>query len=129
MNGMSPQLQNQINQFQQVQQQLQTTTSQKVQMQAQQKEMQRTVEELSKATGDVYKTAGALLIKVDDKEAVKADLEESLETLEIRIKGLERQEQSLRERFEVLQDAINRAMGNAPAQAPSRRSDDEDDDE
>lgn len=126
MNGMSPQLQNQITQFQQVQQQLQTTTSQKVQMQAQLKEMQRTIEELGKATGDVYKTAGALLIKVDDKDAVKADLEESVETLEIRIKGLERQEQSLRERFEVLQDTINRAMGNTPA-APARSSDEDED--
>lgn len=126
MNGMSPQLQNQITQFQQVQQQLQTTTTQKVQMQSQQKEMQRTVEELNKATGDVYKTAGALLIKVDDKDALKADLEESLETLEIRIRGLERQEQSLRERFEVLQETINRAMGNAPAPRPSRDVDEDD---
>ena len=121
MNGMSPQLQNQITQYQQVQQQLQATATQKVQMQSQQKEMQRSLEELNKSTGDVYKTAGALLIKVDDKEAVKADLEESLETLEIRIKSLARQEQSLRERFEVLQDSINRAMGNAPA----RPADDE----
>lgn len=130
MNGMSPQLQNQITQFQQVQQQLQTTTTQKVQMQTQQKEMERTIEELNKATGDVYRTAGALLIKVDDKEALKADLEESLETLEIRIKGLERQEQALREKFEVLQEAINRAMGNGPApQQANRRALDEEDDE
>ncbi len=127
MNGMSPQLQNQITQLQQVQQQLQTTNTQKVQMQSQQREMQRTVEELDKATGDVYKTAGALLIKVDDKAALKADLEDSLETLEIRIKGLERQEQSLRERFEVLQETINRAMGNAPA--PQASNLDEEDEE
>ncbi len=124
MNGMSPQLQNQITQFQQVQQQLQATTSQKVQMQAQLKEMQRTVEELGKATGTVYKTAGALLIQVDDKDSLKADLEERVETLEIRIRGLERQEQSLREKFEVLQDTINRAMGNGPA--PRRSDEDED---
>ena len=125
MNGMSPQLQNQITQYQQVQQQLQATATQKVQMQSQQKEMQRSLEELNKSTGDVYKTAGALLIKVDDKEAVKADLEESLETLGIRIKSLERQEQSLRERYEVLQDAINRAMGNAPAAPQASRLDED----
>lgn len=127
MNGMSPQLQNQITQLQQVQQQLQTTSAQKSQMQVQLKEMQRTIEELDKSTGDVYKTAGALLIKVDDKAALKADLEESVETLEIRVKSLDRQEQSLRERYEVLQDAINRAMGNAPATPQASRLDDEDD--
>ena len=124
MNGMSPQLQNQITQLQQVQQQLQATSSQRSQMQVQLKEMQRTVEELDKATGDVYKTSGALLIKVDDKAALKADIEESIETLEIRVKSLERQEQSLRERYEVLQDALNRAMGNAPQ---ASHLDDEDD--
>ncbi len=127
MNGMSPQLQNQITQLQQVQQQLQTTSAQRSQMQVQLKEMQRTIEELDKSTGDVYKTAGALLIKVDDKAALNADLEDSLETLEIRIKGLERQEQSLRERFEVLQETINRAMGNAPA--PQASNLDEEDEE
>ena len=122
MNGMSPQLQNQITQLQQVQQQLQTTSAQRSQMQVQLKEMQRTIEELDKSTGDVYKTAGALLIKVDDKAALKADIEE---TLEIRVKSLERQEQSLRERYEVLQDAINRAMGNAPAAPQASRLDED----
>ena len=125
MNGMSPQLQNQIAQYQQTQQQLQTVTTQKVQMQAQLKEMQRTVEELGKASGDVYKTAGSLLIKVDDKDSLKADLEESVETLEIRIKGLERQESALRENFQNLQNAINTAMGKAPAQAAKGASEDD----
>ncbi|MCQ2070697.1 MAG: prefoldin subunit beta [archaeon] len=128
MNGMSPQLQNQITQYQQVQQQLQNTTAQKMQMQTQLREMQRTVEELGKATGDVYKNVGSLLIKVDDKASLTADLEESIETMEIRVKGLERQETSLREKYEVLQDTINRAMGNAPAPRPAPQSDDEEED-
>ena len=90
MNGMSPQLQNQITQLQQVQQQLQTTSAQRSQMQVQLKEMQRTIEELDKSTGDVYKTAGALLIKVDDKAALKADIEESVENEKVvaAVKGL-----------------------------------------
>ena len=122
MNGMSPQLQNQIAQYQQTQQQLQTVTTQKLQMQSQLKEMQRTLEELNKATGDVYKTAGSLLIKVDDKDALKADLEETTETLEIRIKGLERQETALQTNFQNLQNAINSAMGKA---APKAQNDEE----
>ena len=73
MNSISPQLQNQIAQFQQLQQQLQAVSSQKIQMEAQLKEVERTMEELDKATGDIYKNVGSLMIKVDDKEAVSGD--------------------------------------------------------
>ncbi|KUE74012.1 prefoldin subunit beta [Candidatus Methanomethylophilus sp. 1R26] len=133
MNGISPQLQNQITQFQQVQQQLQTVLAQKSQMEAQQKELQRTVEELEKSKGDVYRNVGVLLIKVDDKEALKAELDESLETVGIRIRGLEKQEKDLRAKYEMLQSNINNAMGGASARSASRaaakRSDDDEEDE
>ncbi len=111
MNNMSPQLQNQIAQFQQLQQQIQAISSQKLQMNAQKKEMERTIEELDKSTGDVYKNVGSLLIKVEDKATVKSEIEESMETVEIRINALERQEKGLREKYETLQETINKAMG------------------
>ena len=66
---------------------------------------------MDKATGDVYKNVGSLMIKVNDKEAVKMDLEESKETLEVRIKSLERQEKNLREKYTEMQNTINAAMG------------------
>lgn len=113
MNGMSPQLQNQIAQFQQTQQQLQAVSTQKVQMDAQKREIVRTLEELNKSAGDVYKTAGTLMIKVDDKDALKAELEESIEMMDVRISSLERQENSLKDRYTALQETINAAMGNA----------------
>lgn len=111
MNGISPQLQNQITQFQQIQQQLQAVTTQKMQMEAQKREMVKTSEELGKSTGDVFKNVGSLLVKVDDKEALKADIDESIETMGIRINGLDKQEKSLRERYESLQNTINSALG------------------
>lgn len=111
MNNISPQLQNQIAQFQQLQQQLQAVSSQKIQMEAQMKEIERTVEELDKSTGDVYKNVGSLMMKVDDKGSVKMELEESKETLDIRIKSLERQEKNLREKYTEMQNTINTAMG------------------
>ena len=116
MNNISPQLQNQIAQFQQVQQQLQSVSTQKLQMNAQIKEIERTISELEKATGDVYRNVGSLLIKVDDKDAVKAELEESKETLEVRVKSVERQEAGLREKYNSLQETINKAMGKPAAQ-------------
>lgn len=117
MNGISPQLQNQIAQYQQVQQQLQAVSGQKMQFDTQKREMARTLEELNSATGDVYKSAGSLLIKVEDKDKLKSDLEESIETMEVRISSLDRQEKSLQDKFKVLADTINAAMGNAPAKA------------
>ena len=114
MNNMSPQLQNQIQQYQQVQQQIQAVAQQRAQMAAQLKEMQRTVAELEKATGTVYRNVGALLVQVDDPAALKAEIEESVETVEIRVSGLERQEKGLREKFESLQAAISAAMGQQP---------------
>lgn len=127
MNGISPQLQNQISQYQQVQQQLQNVMTQKSQMESQRRELQRTVEELAKAEGDVYRNVGMLLVKVSDKAALKDELEESLETLGIRVKSLERQEKDLGDRYESLGEAINRAMGNttAPRAAPAKNEDED----
>ncbi len=116
MNGISPQLQNQITQFQQVQQQLQNVSAQKAQMDIQLRELKRTVEELDRSSGDVYKSAGALLIKVDDKAALRAELEESVETMEIRVKSFERQEKTLKEKYQSLQETLNKAMGNVSAE-------------
>ncbi|MDR2865951.1 MAG: prefoldin subunit beta [Methanomassiliicoccaceae archaeon] len=112
MNNMSPQLQNQIAQFQQVQQQLQTVATQKMQMEAQKRELERTKEELSKSTGDVYKSVGSLLIKADNRETLLNEIEESMETMGIRIKALDRQEKGLREKFTSLQETINKQMGS-----------------
>lgn len=112
MNNMSPQLQNQIAQFQQVQQQLQATSNQKIQMEAQKKEMERTVDELGKSEGDVYKNVGSLLLKVRDKEEVKNEILDSMETMDIRIKSLDRQEKGLREKYENLQAVINKSLSH-----------------
>jgi len=111
MNSISPQLQNQITQFQQVQQQLQTVATQKMQMDAQKKEMERTVAELDKTSGNVYRSVGSILMKVDDKAALRTELEDTAETLDVRIKALDRQEKGLREKFQSLQETINKAMG------------------
>ncbi len=119
MDDLSPKVQNQIAQFQQLQQQLQAVLNQKFQMDAQVKEMARTTEELNKSPEDVviYKSIGALLIKADSREAILKDIEESKETMEVRLKSLERQEKSLRDRYQALQEQLNKALS-----APSGQS-------
>lgn len=115
MDELSPKVQNQIAQFQQLQQQLQALVSQKYQMDIQLKEMQRTVEELNKAPADVtvYKSVGSLLIKAQGKDELLKEIEEGKETMEIRVKSLDRQEKTLRDRYQQLQEQISKAFGPA----------------
>lgn len=51
------------------------------------------------------------MIKVDNKDSVKAELEEGKETMEVRVKSMERQEVALREKYESMQESLNKAMG------------------
>jgi prefoldin beta subunit len=120
MDDLSPKVQNQIAQFQQLQQQLQAVLNQKFQMDAQVREMQRTTDELNKAPQDVviYRSIGSLLIKTESKEAVLKEIEEDKETMEVRVKTLERQEKSLKDRYQVLQDQLNKALAAPGGTSP-----------
>ncbi|TLZ69230.1 MAG: prefoldin subunit beta, partial [Methanobacteriota archaeon] len=74
----SPQLQNQIAQYQQLQNQLQVLGTQRVQLEAKLREIEGTLEELGKISGEtpIYKSIGMLLVRQDDREALKKELEE-----------------------------------------------------
>jgi len=126
MDEISPKIQNQIAQFQQLQQQLQTVMSQKIRMDAMLKEMEMTIEELNKAPADatVYKSVGSLMIKVADTPALLKEIEEDKETTEIRVKSLDRQEKMLKEKFQNVQEQLNRAMGQQQA-APLKMDEDD----
>jgi len=125
MDEISPKLQNQIAQFQQLQQQLQTVMGQKIRMDAMLKEMEMTIEELKKTPQDatVYRNVGSLMIKVADIPALLKELEEDKETTEVRIKSLDRQEKMLKEKFQNVQEQLSRAIG---AQGAPLRMDVED---
>jgi len=113
----SPQLQNQIAQYQNLQQQLQVLGSQRVQLEAKLREIESTLEELGKVSTDtpVYKSIGMLLVRQDDRDGLKKELEEHKETLTIRVKSLQKQEKSLSERYNDLAGKIQTALGGAAA--------------
>ena len=117
MKDISPQLQNQIQQYQQLQQQLQVLGSQRLQLEAKLREVDGTLEELGKLPekAPVYKSIGVLLVKADDREALKTELEEHKETLTIRVKSIQKQEKALGERYEDLQKKIQAALGGPQA--------------
>jgi len=110
---LSPQLQNQIAQYQQLQQQLQVLASQRIQLEAKLREIESTLEELGKLSGEtqVYKSIGMLLVRQDDRESLRKELEEHRETLTVRVKSLQKQEKALTERYEQLGEKIQQALG------------------
>ena len=117
MKEISPQLQNQIQQYQQLQQQLQVLGSQRIQLEAKLREIDNTLEELGKLPDDstVYKSIGVLLVRADDRDALKKELDDHKETLTIRVKSIQKQEKALGERYEDLQKKIQSALGGPQA--------------
>ena len=116
MKEISPQLQNQIAQYQQLQQQLQLLAQQRLQLEAKLREIEGTVEELGKVSPDtqVYKSIGMLLVRQDDRESLKKELDEHKETLTVRVKSIQKQEKSLSERYEQLGERIQQTLGSSP---------------
>jgi prefoldin beta subunit len=110
---LSPQLQNQIAQFEQLRQQLQVISLQRQQLEVQLREVEGTLEELGKVASEtpLYKSIGNLLVRVEDREAVRKELLERQETLGIRVKTLQKQEKSFGERYEELSQKIQAALG------------------
>jgi len=120
MKEISPQLQNQIAQYQQLQQQLQLLAQQRLQLEAKLREIDGTLEELNKISGEtqVYKSIGMLLVRQDDRESLKKELEDHKETLTVRVKSIQKQEKSLSERYDQLGEKIQQALGGStPAPA------------
>lgn len=117
MKEISPQLQNQIAQYQQLQQQLQVLASQRIQLEAKLREIDGTLEELGKLSGEtqIYKSIGMLLVRQDDREGIKKELDEHKETLTVRVKSIQKQEKALSERYEGLGEKIRAALGGAPS--------------
>ena len=121
MKEISPQLQNQIAQYQQLQQQLQLLAQQRLQLEAKLREIEGTLEELGKITGEtqVYKSIGMLLVRQDDRESLKKELDDHKETLTVRVKSIQKQEKSLSERYEQLGEKIQQALGGGSATPPA----------
>ena len=107
-----PQIQSQLAQFQQIQEQLQVVIQQRYQLEAQLNEIDRTLEELKKISKDttLFKSIGMVLIKVENKEELEKELEDKKEMLAMRIKTVVRQEETLKEKHQSLQEKLQSAL-------------------
>ncbi|RLF48365.1 MAG: prefoldin subunit beta [Thermoplasmata archaeon] len=97
-----------VAQLQTIQQQLQLILTQKYQYEIEAKEIESTLKELKSLPEDtpVYRSIGAILVRVKDREELIKELEERKENIEVRLKGIEKQESVLRGRYDVLQREI-----------------------
>lgn len=104
-------IQEQLNQFQQVQQQAQSIAMQKQTLTLQLNESKKALDELTKISDnqDVYKTAGPLLIKTTKADS-ETDLKDNIEMLEIRQKTIEKQEKRITGKLEELQKNLQESM-------------------
>ena len=94
-----------VRQLQMFEQNMQNILSQKQNIQGQTLEVDNALEELKNAEGKVYKIVGTVMID-STKERLEKDLNERKEVLELRLKSLKKQEDSFRERAEVLQKEV-----------------------
>ncbi|MDD1681978.1 MAG: prefoldin subunit beta [Methanoregula sp.] len=111
MNNISPKVQNQLSMLQQLQQQLQNILQQKAQYELAVREAKRAQEEIADSADDavMYMSVGTVMMQ-KKKEVVNAKLTEKVETLELRIKSLEKQEKMMQGKFEQLQNQIKAAI-------------------
>ncbi|MDD1656128.1 MAG: prefoldin subunit beta [Methanomicrobiales archaeon] len=111
MENISPKVQNQLAMLQQMQQQLQTVAAQKTQYEMAIRESRRAIEELKDLPEDVevFSNVGTVMVQ-QKKEKVLTGLNEKVESLELRVKSLEKQEKAMQARFEQLSAQIKGAL-------------------
>ncbi len=112
-------LQNDLKQFQRLQQELGAIQQQRLQLDLRLREITHTLEELKTVADEsvIYRPVGGLLVRAKSRKEVEDLLGEEKETLEIRQKGIERQENHLKERYGTMQQELTqqlRAAGISP---------------
>lgn len=114
-------IQNDLKQFQRLQAELQAVSQQRLQFDLKLRETSHTLEELKSVPADatIYRPVGGLLVKAKDREEVEKLLTEEKETLEVRVKSVERQENHLKERYSTMQRELSEALQAAGLAAPS----------
>ncbi|WP_297420338.1 prefoldin subunit beta [Thermococcus sp.] len=103
MQNIPPQVQAMLGQLESYQQQLQLVVQQKQKVQLELTEAKKALEEIEKVEygTTIYKTVGTLIVKTDKAKAVE-ELKEKVETLEVRLGALERQEKKLNDKLKEL---------------------------
>lgn len=107
---MTNEIQQKVMDFERSRNQLMGVSSQKQNLQIQSQTLKTTLEELEKTKEKrVYKAVGNILI-LSDTSAVKKDVKEKQESAELRLKTLQKQEESLVNKLNGLKSEIEAAQ-------------------
>ncbi len=111
MNQIPPQVQEQAEELQQVQQQVQSLAQQKQQLEMNKQETKRALEELDDVEEDtsIYKSVGGIMVKTDVDDA-EEELQDKQDTLSLKLKQIEQQEEKAKERLQKLRTQIQDAL-------------------
>ena len=106
--------------MQMFQQQMQAVSMQKETLSMQNVEIDKALEELtkSKETNDVYKAVGPILIKSTVK-SLDSELKEKKETIDLRLKSLEKQETRVREKLKEVQEKLEHIIKGSQSKGSS----------
>ena len=107
---LSPEAQQILIELQTFQQQMQTVLIQKESLNIQNMEIEKAIEELKKTEHeDVYKAVGPILIKSNKKDLDK-ELTERKETIDLRLKSLQKQENRLKDKLKESQEKFEEIL-------------------
>lgn len=101
---MEKETQEKITQLQTIEQSMQAFLMQKQQLQTQLLETESALKELEK-TNKAYKIVGNIMV-ASDKETIKKELEEKKKTIDIRLKSLEKQEKTIKDKATIIQKEV-----------------------
>ena len=106
-----PQVQEQLVRLQQLQQTLQSVTSQKQQLELELNETDKALSELEKSTDEtpVYKSVGSILVK-SNRQTLLGELKERKELLTTRVTVLGKQEERTRDRLKEVQEKLQERL-------------------
>ena len=101
-------VQEKLNLFQQMQQQVQTLSQQASQIDMSIRETERTLEEIKDSGKDsvLNRAIGSVMKKVEDVEKLRSELTEEKETMEIRNKSLKNQIETINKELEGMQKKL-----------------------
>ena len=103
--------QNQFQELQILEQTLQNLLLQKQNFQMELSETQSALNEIEHSSDDIYKIVGQLMLK-SDKKKISLELSEKSRLLELRLRAMEKQEESMMRKLETLRDSVVDSKNN-----------------
>lgn len=105
-------LQQEIAQFQQLQEQYQMFSSQRTQMELQLREIENTLEKLQSVdeSTPLFQNLGSVLVRVETKKDLIDELKEKVEIITRRVSSMKEQEDRLKGRLESMGTELNKKI-------------------